>query len=239
VKGYTFHWPVLWQHADLLWDGLKLTVQLFVICSVLSLALGLVVGVVASSRSAWLRGLAEAYVELIRNVPIVVKLFFIYFALGFEAFPAAIIGLSLHQSSYMGEVIRAGIKSVPRGQVEASQATGLSLLAVYRYVVLPQALIIAIPPMTTQFLEVLKNSSLAMTITVAELTAQTLLIESLTFRGFEVATAVTALYLLLSLVVAVLFNGVERWIAARHTSVSTLLTQGRRLAEEAQHVAAS
>jgi polar amino acid transport system permease protein len=122
--------------------------------------------------------------------------------------------------------------------VEASQATGLSLLAVYRYIVLPQALIIVIPPMTTQFLEVLKNSSLAMTITVAELTAQTLLIESLTFRGFEVATAVTALYLALSLVVAILFNALERWIAARHTSVSTLLTQGHRLAEDPRHVAA-
>ena len=239
MKGYTFYWPVLWQHADLLWDGFKMTVQLFVICSVLSLLLGIVVGILASSRRTWVRGLAEAYVELIRNVPVVVKLFFIYFALGFEAFPAAVIGLSLHQSSYIGEVVRAGIKSVPPGQVEASRATGLSLFAVHRYIVLPQALIIVIPPMTTQFLEVLKNSSLAMTITVAELTAQTLLIESLTFRGFEVATAVTALYLALSLVVATLFNALERWIAARHTSVSTLLTQGRRLAEEAQHAAAS
>lgn len=239
MKGYTFHWGVLWQHADLLWDGFVLTMQLFVVCSVLSLLLGMVVGVVASSRLAWLRSVAEAYVELIRNVPVVVKLFFIYFALGFEAFTAAVIGLSLHQSSYIAEVIRAGIKSVPRGQVEASQATGLSLFAVYRYIVMPQALIIVIPPMTTQFLEVLKNSSLAMTITVAELTAQTLLIESLTFRGFEVATAVTVLYLLVSLVVAVAFNGLERWIAARHAPVSTLLTQGRRLAEEVQHVVGS
>ena len=231
MRGGTLYWPVLWENAGLLLDGLLVTVQLFLVCGTLSAMLGVIVGVMASSRRPWLSAPAAAYVELVRNVPVVVKLFFIYFALGFSAFPAAVIGLSTHQSAYMAEVIRAGIKSIPRGQVEASQATGLSAFAVYRYVVLPQALVIVIPPMTTQFLEVLKNSSLAMTISVAELTFQTVQIDALTFRGFEVATAVTLIYLGLSLLIAGASHGVERLIEARLTSAAPLLSQGRRLAD--------
>ena len=194
--------------------------QLFVICSILSLILGIIFGIFGASRRLWLRLLAEAYVEFNRNIPIVVQLFFLYFAFGMDAFSASIVGLTLHQSAYMAEVVRSGIQSLPRGQVEAGFSTGLPLTGILRYIILPQALVIVIPPLITQFLEVLKNSSIAMTITVAELTFQTQQIESFTFRGFEAATAVTLIYLLLSLIIAAIMNSVEWWLTARRFAVA-------------------
>ena len=204
----------------LIWDGILITLHLFWICSLLSIVTGTLFGIIGASRQRWLRVIAEFYVEFNRNVPLVVQFFFLYFAVGFDSFTAAVVGLTIHQSAYMAEIIRSGIQSLPRGQFEAGFSTGLGRPLIYRFIILPQAFTIIIPPLTTQLLEVLKNSSIAMTITVAELTFQTQQIESFSFRGFEAATAATIIYLIMGLVIASGMNSLEYRInRQRHTAL--------------------
>src|SRR4051812_19626202 len=113
---YHFHWSVIWEFHAALLSGLVLTLQLFVITVLLALCVGVVVGAIGTTHSRLLRAFANAYVEFNRNLPIVVVLFFLYFAVGLDAFPAAVISLTLHQSGYIAEVVRAGIQSVDKGQ---------------------------------------------------------------------------------------------------------------------------
>ncbi|MBJ3777108.1 amino acid ABC transporter permease [Acuticoccus mangrovi] len=192
---YEFHWPVLWEYRDLLLEGFWITMFLFVTGVLSSLVLGIVFGILGASHLRWARALGEIYVEVFRNTPLVVKMFFLYFGAGFDAYESAIIGLGLHQSAYLAEIFRSGIQAIPRGQFEAGFATGLTRTQVMRRIILPQAGFIVIPPTTTQVLETLKNTSVAMTISIPELTFQTQQIEAYSFRGFEAATAATLAYL--------------------------------------------
>ncbi len=145
-------------------------------------------------------------------MPLLLQLFFWYFAVGLEAFPAAVIGLTVYTSAYIAEVIRSGLQSIPRTQIEAARSFGMTPYQVIRHVVLPQALMRVIPPLGVEFINVIKNSSIAMTISITELTFQTQQIESLTFRGFEAATAITILYVLLALAIVAAMATIERLV---------------------------
>lgn len=208
---YEFYWPVLWKYRDLLLEGLWITLFLFVVGALCALALGVIFGAMGTARFRILRIVSEIYVEVNRNTPLVVKLFFLYFGFGLDAYYAAIIGLALHQSAYMAEIVRAGIDLIAIGQMEAGLSSGLTRMQVMRRIILPQGLVIVIPPMTTQILETLKNSSIAMTIAIPELTFQTQQIEAYSFRGFEAATAATGMYLALGFLVA----GFSVWLESR------------------------
>jgi ABC-type amino acid transport system permease subunit len=173
------------------------------------------------------RALATAYVEFFRNVPLLVWLFFWYFGApevlpepirqwlihhGME-FWSAVAGISIYHGARMSEVIRAGIQSIPRTQYESGIATGLSTSETYRLIVIPIALRLIVPPLTNESLNLLKNSSLAMTIGVGELTFATRQIETYTAKAFEAFTAGTLIYLALCLVIASIMNRVERKFA--------------------------
>ena len=229
---YEFYWPVLWEHRLDLWNGFVITMELFIVGTVLSVAAGIVVGTLGTFKNRWLRLFAEVYVEFNRNLPIVIQFFFLYFAVGLDAFTAGVVGLTIHQSAYMAEVIRAGIQSVDSGQFEAGRSTGLNTIGVLRHIVLPQAFVITLPPMTTQILEVLKNSAIAMTIAVPELTFQTQQIESYTFRGFEAATAATVVYLALAAVLVWGANRIEWWVTERRMVAPELRERGTELAQK-------
>lgn len=209
---YKFDWGVLLVYRHLLWQGLLLTVQLSALSMVLSLALGGVIGLGRRMEAAPLRWLCGAYIEFFRNIPLIVQLFFWYFAVGLEAFPAAVIGLTVYTSAYIAEVIRSGLQSIPRTQIEAARSFGMTPVQAIRHVLLPQALMRVIPPLGVEFINVIKNSSIAMTISVTELTFQTQQIESLTFRGFEAATAITILYVILALAIVLLMAAIERLV---------------------------
>jgi polar amino acid transport system permease protein len=192
------HWLVLWDYRFQLLDGLKTTVLLSALGIVLSFILGVLAGVYRVSRNRILRKLATGYTEVMRNVPLVVKLFFFYFAFDLGPAVASLLGLALHQSAYIGDVVRSGILGVPRTQVEAGQSLGLSSWTIAWQIIVPQALRVSVPALTNQFVEVVKNTSVTMTITVMELTFVTQTIQQETFRGFEAATAVTILYAILA-----------------------------------------
>jgi len=226
---YTFDFSVLFEepYREWLLIGLKWTCALSIISALLSLVLGTLLGTLRATRVPVLAQASVAYIEFFRNTPLLVQLFFWYF--GFPAvlpkaattflyqynyeFIAGVLGLSLYTAAFMAEVVGAGIEAVPHGQTEAAKSTGLSQWKVLRHVILPQALRIVIPPLGNQLLNVTKNSSLAMTIAVTELTWQSQQISSYSFRGFEATTAATAIYLMLSLIVVGIMRVIERQAA--------------------------
>ena len=203
-------WYVLVEYRQLIWEGFVLTIQLSIVSAALSFAIGSIVGAGRHFLSGPVRRILAAYIEFFRNIPPIVQFFFWYFAVGLDSFTGAVIGLSVFQSAYIAEVVRSGLQSISKTQVEAARSSGLSFLQMLGYVMFPQAMIRIIPALSIEFINIIKNSSAAMTIGVMELTFQTQEIASRTFRGFEAATAVTLLYVTLAFIVVILLRWVER-----------------------------
>jgi polar amino acid transport system permease protein len=199
---YQFDWSAVWAYRDLLLAGIGRTCMLTLISSPMALAAGCLFAIMRLSRLNTFRLASAIYVEANRNIPVVVKLFFLYFVFGLPPLLAAVLGLVVHQSAYIAEDVRSAVQSIPAGQGEAALSTGLSRWLTTRFIILPQALKIATPALTVQIIELLKNSSISMVITVEELTFASQQITSETFRGFEVATVSTLLYFVLSAIVS-------------------------------------
>ena len=208
-------WYVVWEYRADLVKGFRLTFILSVGAIVGATVAGVSIGCLRASPRFFLNRLTGLYVEVLRNTPIVVKLFFAHFVLGMDAFPAGIVVLILHQSAYIADVTAAGLRSVPQGQVEAAMASGLSDAQMFASVLLPQAARAMIPSMTTQYTQTVKNSAVVMLIALQDLTFMTQKIEHETFRGIEAATTVTVLYLLIVLVVAVAMSLIQRLLDRR------------------------
>jgi polar amino acid transport system permease protein len=192
------------EFLPILAQGLRLTVLVTVGSLVLSTLLGLVWALMRVSGNAVLAGIAKAVVNVIRGIPIIVQLFYIYFVLpdfgiSLSAVEAAIIGLGVAYSAYHSENFRAGIEAVDHGQIEAAQSIGMGWWLTMRRAILPQAFKIVLPPYGNIMIMMLKDSSQASTITVAELALQGRLIASSTFQNTTVFTLVAALYLCMSL----------------------------------------
>jgi polar amino acid transport system permease protein len=192
------------EFLPILVQGLRLTVLVTVGSLLLSTLLGLVWALMRVSGNALLAGIAKAVVNVIRGIPIIVQLFYIYFVLpdfgiSLSAVEAAIIGLGVAYSAYHSENFRAGIEAVDHGQVEAAQSIGMGWWLAMRRAILPQAFKIVLPPYGNIMIMMLKDSSQASTITVAELALQGKLIASSTFQNTTVFTLVAALYLCMSL----------------------------------------
>ena len=226
---YNFDWSVLWsgQSGSWLLQGLITTLEISLLAWVLALALGILSGALRTASLALLRWTATFYVEFFRNVPLLVWMFFWYFAVppllpqalqdwlfdhGVE-FWAGVVALGVYHGARFSEVIRSGIQSIPKTQFEAAVSTGLTFVQAYRLIIIPIALRLIIPPATNESLNLIKNSSVALTIGVAELTFQTRQIETYTAKAFEALTAGTLIYLMLCLTVATLMSQLERRFA--------------------------
>jgi polar amino acid transport system permease protein len=207
----TLDWSILWQFRHALVSGLLTTLWISAVGIVGSTLIGVTVGCLGSVPSLLLRRLTGSYIELLRNLPMIVKLFFLYFVAGLPAVASALLALSLHQSAYIADVTKAGIRSVARGQVDAALSLGHGWTQVFRFVLLPQVLRVVTPPLTTQYVAVVKNSAVVALIAVQDLTFETQQINVETFRGFEAATAATVLYI----GVAMLVIGAMSWLRPR------------------------
>ena len=217
---------MLWsgQSGSWLLQGLITTLEISALAWLLAVALGIVSGALRTVRFLPLRALAVFYVEFFRNVPLLVWMFFWYFGVpgvlpravqewlfGHSLeFWAATVALGVYHGARMSEVIRSGIQSIPKTQFEAAQAIGLTVFQAYRMIILPVALRLIVPPGTNESLNLLKNSSVALTISVAELTFQTRQIETYTAKAIEALTAGTLIYLALCLSIATIMAKVER-----------------------------
>jgi polar amino acid transport system permease protein len=192
------------EFLPILLQGALITVQVTVLSFVLSSVIGLVLALMKVSHWRPLSLGGGTIVNVIRGLPIIVQLFYIYFVLPdfgiqLSAFQAGVIGLGIAYSAYQAENFRAGIEAVDHGQLEAAQAIGMRMPLVMRRVVLPQAFRIALPPYGNTLVMMLKDSSLVSTITVAEMTRAGQLIASSTFQNMTVYTLVALLYLAMSL----------------------------------------
>jgi len=233
--GYEFYWPVLWElnptykvvFGVWLLKGLVLTLEISLISTGIALVLGTIFGIARLSRFAPTYAISTAYVEFFRNTPLLVQLFFWYFAFpmmlpedlrtflnehNYE-FWAATCGLGIYTGAFVAEVVRAGIQAIPHGHIEAAVSSGLSGAQMLVHVILPQAFRIIIPPLGSEFLNNMKNSSLAMTIGVAELCWNSQQIQSFTFRGFEATSAASLIYLVVSLAISLVMNSINHHLA--------------------------
>jgi len=193
--------------------GLMVTFQITGVSLVLSFCFGLLTAIMRLSASFAARGIARVYLELVRNTPLLVQLFFIYFVLGpimgIGRFTCAVLALSLFEGAYASEIFRAGIVSIHFGQWEAAHSLGLSKLQTYRYIILPQAIRRILPALTSQAVSLIKDSALVSTIAVYDLTMRGQEIVAETYLAFEVWFTVAAIYLAVTVTLSVIINMME------------------------------
>ena len=225
---YNWNWGILITDPYLGWifSGLGWTLMVAISAWVIAFSLGSVIGIMRTVENPVLRTIGATYVEIFRNIPLLVQMFLWYFIfpellpeeagmwvkreMPMPEFWTAVICLGTYTASRVAEQVRAGINAISQGQRQAAKAIGLSPVQVYRYVLLPISFRTIIPPMTSEFLGIFKNSSLALTIGVLELTAQTRQIEEYTFQGFEAFTAATVLYIVVTFIVMIIMLKVEK-----------------------------
>ncbi len=233
---YHWNWGILFAqepggtgtYLHYLLVGLLWTLATALAAWVMALVIGSAVGTLRTTNNRWVVRLGNAYVEIFRNIPLLVQ-FFLWFFVVPELLPTglgnwvkqipppwgsylpAVLCLGLFTSIRVAEQVRAGIQSLPRGQRMAGTAMGLTQWQTYRFVILPQAFRIILPPLTSEFMNIIKNSSVAYTIGLAELTGRARAMQEFSFQPFEAFAAATVLYLLTNLVVVV---GM-RWLESR------------------------
>jgi polar amino acid transport system permease protein len=217
---YRFNFRDVFAQFDTLIDGAVLTLQL----SAVTMAVGLIIGVVGALARSWgvlpIRVAAAAYVETIRNTPLLIQLFIVFFGLPslglkFDATSAAVVALSINLGAYSTEIIRAGIQAIHKSQIEAGLALGLSRLQVFRYIVLFPALKVIYPALASQFILLMLATSIVSQIAVAELFHMASVIQSRTFRDFEVYIVTAGMYLIMALLFRLAFALIHRLVFQR------------------------
>ncbi len=213
---YQFDFGFLDGRWPALVHGMVLTMELTGIAVVTGVVFGTLCAVARTGRREWLRRLVAGYVETIRNTPLLVQTFWLFFGLAsivrLSAFQAAVVALTINITAYSSEIIRAGIESIHKGQVEAAESLGLTRLQILRDVVLPPAIEKVFPALTSQFVLMMLASSIMAQISVEELTAAGGRIQLETFRGLEIYTIIAGIYVALSLLLRLAFRGMA-WAA--------------------------
>jgi len=234
---YSWHWQVLLEpepggtgtYLHYLLVGLGWTLATALAAWVIALSVGAVVGTLRTTPMKWVVRAGDLYVEVFRNVPLLVQMFLWFFvlpelvpqALGdwmkqmpppWGSYVPAVICLGIFTSVRVAEQVRAGIQSLSRGQSMAGTALGLTLPQTYGYVVLPMAFRIILPPLTSEFMNIIKNSSVALTIGLLELTGRARSMQEFSFRVFEAFAAATVIYVLTNLVVVLAMRVLEKKI---------------------------
>jgi polar amino acid transport system permease protein len=221
MPGYTFRWDVVFDNLPFLLSGLGNTLLISAITLVTSIFLGMAVALADMSRFWPLRLVGQVWGDVIRNTPILVQLLWTYYVLpivfniDISAFLACVIGLSVYSSAFIAEVYRAGIQSVSKGHREAAQVLGLSSFNSFVRIVMPQAFRTILPPLASNFVQLIKYSSLASVISVNEITRRATELSSTTFRPLEIFSFVALVYLVICWPLAQGIRLWERRLAAR------------------------
>ncbi|AQM70808.1 putative glutamine ABC transporter permease protein GlnM [Vibrio campbellii] len=200
-----------WWPAELV-EGLIVTLKISAISLFFTLVIGLVTALLRLSNSKVGNAIGTTYVELIRNTPLLVQIYLLYFVfgpvIGLDRFSTAVLALSLFQGAYTAEIFRAGLNSIPKGQFEAAKSLGLSPLFAYKDVILPQVLQRTLPPLTNEVVSLIKNSSIVSVMAIFDLTTEARNIVSETAMPFEIWFTVAAIYLALTLSL----SGLSAWL---------------------------
>jgi glutamate/aspartate transport system permease protein len=233
---YHWNWAIFWDispdgvhtYLQTLLMGTGWTLLTAAFAFIIALAFGSLIGVMRTTQFGFAVRIGDIYVELFRNIPLLVQMFLWYFVLpevvphAFgtwlkqlpnASFYTAVVALGLYMSARISEQVRAGVLSLPRGQRQAGLALGLTLPQTYVYVLLPMAYRIITPPLTSELLNTIKNSAVALTIGLMELTARARAMQEYSFQVFEAFTAATVIYIAINIVVTFAMRLVERRIA--------------------------
>ncbi|MGB3161282.1 amino acid ABC transporter permease [Carnobacterium sp.] len=207
------------DNSGILLEGFKFTLYSSTIALFFSLLIGTLFAILQISTNKFVRILASAYVEFFRNIPLLIIVMFFYVVVPLywfqiDGFTAGTIGLTIYTSAFIAETIRAGILSVPKGQMEAGLSTGFTYSQTMRYIVLPQAVKIVIPPLGNQFINLVKNSSVLAMVAGLDLMYQGDLIASETFNTFDTYILIGLLYLIITLPLTYLMAYIERRLAS-------------------------
>jgi His/Glu/Gln/Arg/opine family amino acid ABC transporter permease subunit len=200
MQTYQFRWDVIPNNLDFLMSGLQMTLIISAAALVFAMIGGLLLAVVDMSRYFAVRAIGLAIGEVIRNTPILVQLLWVYYVLPIvfniriSSFAAIVIGLSVYMAAFMSEVYRTGIQAVPKGHREAAQVLGLTPYQSFRRIVLPQAIRFTLPPMASNFVQLIKFSSLGAVISVTEITRRGMELSSSTFRPLEIFSFIAVVY---------------------------------------------
>lgn len=214
-------WRSVAPYLPLLLQASVMVLKLTVCTVVLGWVCGLAAALCKNSRFSILRWPAESYIWFIRGTPALIQIFLVYFGLpefGIKMAPfvAGIVALGINSGAYVAEIIRGGLLSIPKGQIESARALGMNYVQLMRRIILPQVIRVIIPPITNETTMALKNTSLVSTITVMELTLQTQIIIGTTFKPFEFYISAAILYLVMTSFFIVFLRRVETRYALRY-----------------------
>ena len=219
VPQYLFSFENNQFNAGPLLDGLMVTFYISGFSLILALVFGLTTALLRMTKSFLATTLARGYLEIIRNTPLLVQLFFIYFVLGpilgIDRLFSAVLALSLFEGAYASEIFRAGMVSIHKGQWEAAYSLGMNTFNTYRYIVLPQAIRRILPPLTSQAVSLIKDSALVSTIAIYDLTMRGRAIVAETFLTFEIWFTVAAIYLVITVSLSFLVHAMEKRMRAK------------------------
>ncbi|MEQ7315276.1 amino acid ABC transporter permease [Enterococcus hirae] len=201
-------------------EGFKITIYSSVLALLFSLIIGTLMAIFQLSTNKVISGLAKAYVEFFRNIPLLIIVMFFYVVLpiywiSFDGFQAGTIGLTIYTSAFIAETVRSGIQTVPKGQTEAGLSAGLTYAQTMRFIILPQAFKIVVPPLGNQFINLVKNSSILAIVAGLDLMYQGDLIASETFNTFDTYIIVGLFYLVITLPLSYLMTYLEKKRAVR------------------------
>lgn len=212
----TFDWAIIWQSMGALWQGALITIALTILTMVIAVPFGIVVALARESRLKPVAAVATAYVELMRNAPIILVVYWAFYVLpiltgiGFSPFLTGLVALVLNNTAYNSETFRSGIRSIRKGQTEAGLALGMSEGEAFRKIVLPQAWRRVLPILATTWVTLFKDTSLVSVIAVGDLAHTALQIRSQSFRVIEMLTAMAAIYWLLGYPQAKIVDWIHR-----------------------------
>ncbi|MDE2912908.1 MAG: amino acid ABC transporter permease [Paracoccaceae bacterium] len=229
AMGYNWQWYRIPAYVYSLTDdgfqfgeivhGLLRSIDLSIKAFVLATLVGLFIALLRLSGLLVGSGVARVYLEFVRNIPLLVLLYLIYYVIGpifrFDRYLAAIICLAVYHSATISEIFRAGINSVPKGQWEAAKSIGMSTAQCYRFIILPQSIKVMLPPLTNEAVQLIKSSAIVSVIAVAELTTIGRNIISETYMSFEIWFTVAAVYLVVTLILSMGVSGLERRFAVK------------------------
>jgi polar amino acid transport system permease protein len=214
VPDYIFQRSGTGFRGGLLLQGLLVTLKISGLSLIFSAVIGLTTALMRLSRSTTANAVARVYLELIRNTPLLVQIFFVYFVLapilGFSRFASAVLALSLFEGAYTSEIIRGSILSIHHGQWESAYSLGFSSVDAYRFIILPQAIRQILPPLTSQAVSLIKDSALVSTIAIYDLTMRGAAVVAETFLTFEIWFTVAAIYLVITGALSTLVGILER-----------------------------
>lgn len=203
------------ESLPLLLRGALITLQIAALSTLIGIALGTLLAIAQTGKTKFWRWLVTLYVTIIRGIPMLIQITFAYyvlpqFGINLPAFWVAVVAIGLNSAAYVSQIIRAGIRSIGRGQMEAGRVLGLSPLQITRYVILPQAFRVVIPALGNEFITLVKDSSLASVIGVVELTKEGNFIRGRTFDALTVFAAVAFIYLIITTTLSLLVNWFEQ-----------------------------